>query len=124
MQGGGNGPAGSEPWGHGRPPTLPLSPLQGQVLPHWELLEPWYLVATGAGTAVGAEGVVLAGALVLTGAGEAWVALRLDTQGRWACRTGGEEVTTSVGSDGEVSICGHQHRGQSLSSVWEQSLPR
>lgn len=79
------------------------SPLQGRVPSCWGPPGPGYLVTTGAGTAVGAEGVVLAGALVLAGAGEAGVALGLDAEGRWACGTGGVEMTVSVA--GVVGRC-------------------
>lgn len=103
----GDGPAGSEAQGHGRAPALPPSPLQGWVPPRWGPPGPGYLVATGAGAAVEAEGVIVAGALVLAGAGEAGVALGLDAQGGWACRMGGTEMTVSAGSDGEVFVCGH-----------------
>lgn len=90
-------PAGSKPRGHSRPPTLPPSPLQGWVPLRWRTPGPGYLVATGAGTTVEAEGVVVASALVLAGAGEAGVALGLDAQGRRACRTGGAEMTIQWG---------------------------
>lgn len=108
---GGGGPGGSEPWGHGRAPMLPPPPLQGWVPPCWGPLGRGYLVATEAGTVVGAQGVVVACALVLAGAGEAGVAFGLDAQGRRACWTGGADVTISVGSDRMVSICGHWHEG-------------
>lgn len=74
---------------------------------HWGPLGPGYLVATGTGAAVRAKGVIVAGALVLTGAGETGVALGLDTQCRWACGMGGMETPVSGKSDGNVSFCGH-----------------
>lgn len=88
--------------------ALPPCLLQGHVSTHWGPLGAGYLVAIGTGTAVGAKGVIVAGALVLTGAGEAAVALGLDAQGRWACRRGGTEMTISVRSDQNMSFCGHQ----------------
>lgn len=84
---------------------------------HWGPLGAGYLVATGTGTAVGAKGVVVAGALILTGAGEAGVALGLDAEGRWTCGMGGTEMTISVRSDGDVSFW-------SLWGCWEQSLSK
>lgn len=81
--------------------------------PGWGPLGPGYLVATGAGAAVGAKWVIVAGALVLAGARQAGVTLGLDTQGRWACRMGGAEITINVGSEEKASICGHQRWGQS-----------
>lgn len=88
-------------------------------------LGPGYLVATGTGTAVGAKGVIVAAALILTGAGEARVALGLDAQGRWTCGMGGTEMTISARSDGDVSFCGHMGVApQSLWGCWEQSLSK
>lgn len=57
---------------------------------------PWYLVATGAGAAVETKGIIVAGALVLTGVGEAGVALGLYAQGRWACGTGGTKIARDI----------------------------
>lgn len=95
-------------WSHRQQdPALFPCPLQGHFPMHWGPLGPGYLVATGTGTAVGAKGVIVAGALILTGAGEAWVALGLDAQGRWTCGMGGTEMTISARSDGDVSFCGH-----------------
>lgn len=97
-------PQAASPRGTAEPPALLSSPLQGLVPLHWGPPGPAYLVAAGAGAAVEAEGVVVAGALVLAGAGEAGVALGLDAQGGWACGTGGAEMALSAGSDGEVSV--------------------
>lgn len=66
---------------------------------------PCYLVAGGAGAAVGAERVVVAGALVLAGAGEAGVALGLDAQGWGPCGEGSGDVAVLGWSPG---ICPQQ----------------
>lgn len=58
---------------------------RGGARPGWSPPSAPHLVAAGAGAAVGAERVVVAGAAVLAGAGHAGVALGLDAQGRRTC---------------------------------------
>lgn len=91
---------------HAEPPCCDPTRCRDVSPPSWGTPGPRYLVAGGAGAAVGSERVVVAGALVLAGAGEAGVALGLDAQGWGPCGEGSGDAAVSMGRQrGWACVC-------------------